>query len=64
MELFNIFYNQADFEKSLKASFLAVIPKKVDAVDVRDFGPISLVGVVYKIICKVLANRVRNASVR
>ena len=45
------------FEKSLNASFLALIPKKVDAVEIKDFCPISLVGVIYKIISKVLANR-------
>ena len=45
------------FEKSLNASFLALIPKKVDAVEIKDFRPISLVGVIYKIIAKVLANR-------
>ena len=46
-------------EKSLNASFLALIPKKMDAVEVKDFRPISLVGGIYKIISKVLANRLR-----
>ncbi|XP_050281856.1 uncharacterized protein LOC126722748 [Quercus robur] len=32
------------FEKSLNASLLALIPKKVDAVEVKDFRPISLFG--------------------
>ena len=40
-------------------SFLALIPKKVDAVEVKDFRPISLVGGIYKIISKVLANQLR-----
>ena len=40
---------------------LALIPKKFDAVDVQDFRPISLVGGMYKIIAKVLANRMRRA---
>ena len=44
------------FEKSLNASFLALIPKKVDAVEIKDFRPINLVGGIYKIISKVLAN--------
>ena len=34
-----------------------MIPKKSDALKVKDFRPISLVGSVYKIIVKVLANR-------
>ena len=44
------------FEKSVNASFLALIPKKVDVVEAKDFQPISLVGGIYKIIFKVLAN--------
>ncbi|XP_065634279.1 probable leucine-rich repeat receptor-like serine/threonine-protein kinase At3g14840 [Quercus suber] len=47
----------AMFEKSLNVSFLALIPKKVNAMEVKDFQPISLVGGIYKIISKVLANR-------
>ena len=44
------------FEKSLNASFLALIPKKVVAVEVKDFPLVSLVGGIYKIMSKVLAN--------
>ena len=50
------------FEKSLNASFLALIPKKVDAVEVKDFRPISLVGGIYNIISKVLTNRLRRVA--
>ena len=50
------------FEKSFNASFLALIPKKVDAVEVKHFQPISLVGGIYKIISKVLANRLRRVA--
>ena len=57
MAVFQNFHSQAVFEKSLNASFLALIPKKVDAVEIKDFCLISLVGVIYKIISKVLANR-------
>ena len=56
MAVFHNFHTQAVFEKSLNALFLALIPKKVDAVEVKDFQPISLVGGMYKIISKVLAN--------
>ena len=45
--------------RSLNASFLTLIPKKCNAVSIKDFRPISLVGSVYKLLSKVLANRLR-----
>ena len=59
MKVFHSFHAHVVFEKSLNATFLALIPKKIDVVDVKDFWPISLVGGLYKIIAKVLANRMR-----
>ena len=59
MNVFHVFHAHAVFEKSLNATFLALIPKKFDVVDVQDFRPISLLGEMYKIIVKVLANRMR-----
>jgi len=38
---------------------VALIPKKVGANDLRDFRPISLITGVYKIIAKVLAERLK-----
>ena len=72
MVVFHNFHAQAVFEKSLNVLLLALIPKKVDTVEVqdfrlipkkvdvvevKDFRLISLVGGIYKIIFKVLANR-------
>jgi hypothetical protein len=45
------------FERSLNATLITLILKKVDVVEVKDFQPISLVGSAYKIMAKVLANR-------
>ena len=59
MVVFQNFHTRAVFEKSLNASLLALIPKKMDVVEVKDFRPISLVGGIYKIISKVLANQIR-----
>uniref|UniRef100_A0A2N9G1C3 Reverse transcriptase domain-containing protein n=1 Tax=Fagus sylvatica TaxID=28930 RepID=A0A2N9G1C3_FAGSY len=53
------FHTHNQFEKSLNATFIALIPKKSEAREVKDFRPISLVGSVYKILAKVLANRLR-----
>ena len=57
MAVFHHFHAKGQFEKSLNATFITLIPKKNEAIDVKDFRPISLVGGVYKIIAKVLANR-------
>jgi tripartite-type tricarboxylate transporter receptor subunit TctC len=46
-------------KKNSNATFITFISKKHGAVDIRDFQPISLVGAVYKIIAKVLANRLK-----
>ena len=59
LAVFEEFFQCGKFEKSLNATFIALIPKKNDASNIRDFQPISLVGSVYKILAKVLANRLR-----
>ena len=53
------FYVHETFERSLNSTFVVLIPKKVGASDVKDFRPISLTGSIYKIISKVLANRLK-----
>uniref|UniRef100_A0A2N9ED53 Reverse transcriptase domain-containing protein n=1 Tax=Fagus sylvatica TaxID=28930 RepID=A0A2N9ED53_FAGSY len=55
MKVLNYFHGMGSFERSLNATFLALIPKKLEAVEVKDFRPIS----VYKILAKLLANRLR-----
>ena len=59
MAVFHHFHVIGQFEKSLNATFIAPIPKKATAVEVKDLRPISLVGGVYKILAKVLATRLR-----
>ena len=59
MYFFDNFHRHSVFERSMNALFLTLIPKKCNAVNIKDFRLISLVGSVYKLLSKVLANRLR-----
>ena len=59
VNLFNEFYSSGKFVASLNSTFIALIPKKAGAVNLKDFRPVSLVGSVYKLLSKVLARRLR-----
>jgi hypothetical protein len=59
MGVFQDFYAHSKFVKSLNATFIALIRKKSGALDLNEIRPISLVSGVYKIIVKVLVNRLR-----
>ncbi|RVX08236.1 putative mitochondrial protein [Vitis vinifera] len=57
--LFKEFFEYGSFAKSLNTTFLVLIPKKGGADDLGDFRPISLLGSLYKLLAKVLANRLK-----
>ena len=59
LEMFKEFHEQSSFLKSLSNTFLVLIPKKGGAVDLGDFRPISLLGGLYKLLAKVLANKLK-----
>ncbi|RVW34075.1 Transposon TX1 uncharacterized 149 kDa protein [Vitis vinifera] len=59
VEMFKEFFVHGSFAKSLNTTFLVLIPKKGGAEDLRDFRPISLLGGLYKLLAKVLANRLK-----
>ncbi|RVX11700.1 LINE-1 retrotransposable element ORF2 protein [Vitis vinifera] len=59
VDLFKEFYEQRSFAKSLNTTFLILIPKKGGTEDLGDFRPISLLGGLYKLLAKVLANRLK-----
>ena len=44
------FHRTCIFEKSLNATFLCMIPKKTNAINIKDFRPISLMGSLYKLL--------------
>ena len=59
MAVFKDFFETGKFMQSLISTFIVMIPKKEGAVDFKDFRPISLVGSFYKLIAKVLSNRLK-----
>ena len=44
MAFFDHFHRSSEFEQSLNVLFLSLIPKKNNALNIKDFRPISLVG--------------------
>ncbi|KAF5442537.1 hypothetical protein F2P56_035184 [Juglans regia] len=64
MGVFQEFLGSGRFEKSLNATLLVLIPKKPGVEEVKDFRPISLVSGMYKILSKVLANRLSKVMER
>nr|GEW85974.1 RNA-directed DNA polymerase, eukaryota, reverse transcriptase zinc-binding domain protein [Tanacetum cinerariifolium] len=51
------FFEHSEIPKGCNLSFITLIPKNQNASLVKDFRPICLVGSLYKIIAKILANR-------
>nr|GEZ32629.1 RNA-directed DNA polymerase, eukaryota [Tanacetum cinerariifolium] len=56
-EAVEYFFETGLFSKGCNSSFVALIPKVADAKVVNDFHPVSLIGSVYKVVKKILANR-------
>ena len=64
MVVFRDFFVSEKFVKSLNSTFIVMVPKKEGAEDFKDFRPISLVGSLYKLVAKVLANRLKKVMDR
>ena len=54
------FHIHGSFPRGSNASFLALIPKTTHPQSLNDYRPISLIGCMYKVIAKLLANRLRS----
>lgn len=60
LNFFTEFHHHGKLTKGLNSTFIALIPKVDNPQRVAEFRPIFLVSSVYKILSKVLANRLRN----
>ncbi|PNX64423.1 cysteine-rich receptor-like protein kinase, partial [Trifolium pratense] len=59
MRLISEFHRNGKLAKGINSTFIAQISKVDSPQRSNDFRPISLVGCLYKILAKVLANRLR-----
>jgi len=53
------FYANGCFPRGCNTSFIALIPKVSEPQILNDYRPISLIGWIYKIVAKLLANRLK-----
>ncbi|GKV31438.1 hypothetical protein SLEP1_g40124 [Rubroshorea leprosula] len=61
MEFLKDFHSNRKLVKGSNASFLVLIPKTENPQGVEEYRPISLIGCTYKILAKLLANRLSKA---
>nr|GEY43021.1 RNA-directed DNA polymerase, eukaryota [Tanacetum cinerariifolium] len=59
-EAVDCFFTNGDMPNGRNSNFIALIPKIIDANMVKDFRPISLIESLYKVIAKILTNRLVN----
>lgn len=59
LNFFADFYDHATLARGINCTFITLIPKVDGASCFKEFRPISMVGCIYKILAKVLANRLR-----
>lgn len=59
MEVLDEFYYSKEFYECLNDTFLVLISKNHEVKELKDFRPISLLSIVYKIIYEVLTSRLK-----
>ncbi|KAK2665800.1 hypothetical protein Ddye_004374 [Dipteronia dyeriana] len=59
MNFINEFHRDGSVVRELNRAFIALIPKVGNPLSMKDFRPISLVSSMYKVLAKVLTNRLR-----
>ncbi|XP_071739715.1 uncharacterized protein [Rutidosis leptorrhynchoides] len=58
------FWDKAEYSRGCNASFVTLIPKKTNPLGLWDYRPNSLIGNYFKIIAKILSNRLRKVIPR
>ena len=53
------FHQNASFVGGINSFFIALIPKSDSPSCLNDYRPISLIGSIYKILAKVLSNKIK-----
>ncbi|GJY40543.1 cysteine-rich receptor-like protein kinase [Tanacetum coccineum] len=53
------FWENGEISRGCNASFISLIPKTSDPLSPKDYRPISLIGCYYKIVTKLLAERIK-----
>ncbi|XP_019054287.1 PREDICTED: uncharacterized protein LOC109115081 [Nelumbo nucifera] len=59
VNVFQSFHSNAFLQRSLNTTLITLIPKIEGAVNIKDFRPISLLNSFYKVLAKVLAERLK-----
>ncbi|XP_071694333.1 uncharacterized protein [Rutidosis leptorrhynchoides] len=59
VESINLFWETRDISKGYNTSFITLVPKKADPLCLNDYHLISLIGSYYKVIAKLLSNRLK-----
>ncbi|XP_071703896.1 uncharacterized protein [Rutidosis leptorrhynchoides] len=62
IEAINLFWDTGEISKGCNASFITLVPKKQDPLGLSDYRPISLIGSYYKVIAKILSNRLKKVE--